>query len=109
VAVADYASISLVNARLFQALETRAQRLQQLVDEVDSRIHVRPEWLEGMKKALRGVRGELSSLMADTAELKSANALRAVREELEAIMRQLADLEAVGTRRPSPPGIGQPM
>jgi two-component system NtrC family sensor kinase len=31
-AVADYASISLVNARLFQALEARANRLQQAVD-----------------------------------------------------------------------------
>jgi len=109
-AVSDYASISLVNARLFQALETRAQRLQQLVDEVDSRIHVRPEWLDGMKKALRGVRGELAALMADTAELKSANAIRTAREELEAILRQLSDLEAAGLpRRHTPPGIGQPM
>ncbi len=32
-AVADYASISLVNARLFQALEARARRLQQALEE----------------------------------------------------------------------------
>jgi transcriptional regulator with GAF, ATPase, and Fis domain len=109
-AVSDYASISLVNARLFQALETRAQRLQQLVDEVDSRIHVRPEWLDGMKKSLRSARGELSALMADTAELKSASAMRAVREELEEVLRQLAELEGVGPpRRPTPPGMGQPV
>jgi two-component system NtrC family sensor kinase len=109
-AVSDYASISLVNARLFQALETRAQRLQQLVDEVDSRIHVKPEWLDGMKKALRSARGELAGLMADTSELKSANAIRAVREELEVVLKQLADLEGAGVpRRPAPPGVGQPM
>jgi two-component system NtrC family sensor kinase len=109
-AVSDYASISLVNARLFQALETRAQRLQQLVDEVDSRIHVKPEWLDGMKKSLRGVRGELAALMEDTAELKSASAIRTVREELEAILRQLSDLEGAPLpRKPTPPGVGQPM
>jgi two-component system NtrC family sensor kinase len=109
-AVSDYASISLVNARLFQALETRAQRLQQLVDEVDSRIHVKPEWLDGMKKALRSARGELSALMADTSELKSASAMRTVREDLEEVLRQLADLEGAGPpRRPAPPGMGQPV
>jgi two-component system NtrC family sensor kinase len=109
-AVSDYASISLVNARLFQALETRAQRLQQLVDEVDSRIHVKPEWLDGMRKSLRSARGELASLMADTSELKSANAIRAVREELEVVLKQLADLEGAGApRRPTPPGVGQPV
>jgi GAF domain-containing protein len=109
-AVSDYASISLVNARLFQALETRAQRLQQLVDEVDSRIHVKPEWLDGMKKALRSARGELADLMADTSELKSATAIRAVREELEVVLKQLADLEGAGApRRPAPPGVGQPI
>jgi DNA repair exonuclease SbcCD ATPase subunit len=109
-AVSDYASISLVNARLFQALETRAQRLQQLVDEVDSRIHVRPEWLDGMKKSLRSARGELAGLMADTSELKSAAALRSIREELEVILKQLADLEGAGApRRPPPPGVGQPV
>lgn len=32
-AVADYASISLVNARLFQALEDRARRLQQALED----------------------------------------------------------------------------
>lgn len=34
-AVADYASISLVNARLFEELEARAERLQEKIDQVE--------------------------------------------------------------------------
>jgi hypothetical protein len=48
--------------------------------------------------------------MEDTAELKSASAIRTVREELEAILRQLSDLEGAPLpRKPTPPGVGQPM
>jgi len=37
--VADYASISLVNARLFEELEARAERLQEKINQVESLEH----------------------------------------------------------------------
>ena len=45
-AVADYASISLVNARLFMALEIRAQRLQRMVEQGGTSIQL--EWRDGL-------------------------------------------------------------
>ncbi len=52
-AVADYASISLVNARLFQAVEERAQTLQVLVTNAQNGQRISNEILETMQKELR--------------------------------------------------------
>lgn len=91
-AVADYASISLVNARLFQALEARAQRLQQLVDEVNAGVQVTPEWIARMKRGLRAARSELVSLQ-DRPDEKHRAAVRALQEDLDALLQQLDEVE----------------
>ncbi|MEW6567525.1 MAG: response regulator [Chloroflexota bacterium] len=100
-AVADYASISLVNARLFQALEARAQRLQQLVDEVNAGVQVTPDWVARMKRGLRAARSELSNLQGQPDEKRRA-ALRALQEDLESLLQQLAELETLSSSETSP-------
>lgn len=86
-AVTDYASISLVNARLFKALETRAARLERKVEQSQEIGFVTPEMLAGLHDHQdrltqlaaavgdRGIRGELQSI---------ANDIHAITEELAA-------------------------
>jgi two-component system NtrC family sensor kinase len=62
-AVADYASISLVNARLFEALEARAKRLQAAVSETHLEEAVDPIVLTGLKESLDSINLELSRLI----------------------------------------------
>ncbi len=51
-AVTDYASISIVNARLFKALEERAQRLQQVAESAQAGEHSKDERLKQMRDEL---------------------------------------------------------
>jgi GAF domain-containing protein len=60
-AVTDYASISIVNARLFQALEARARRLQQVAEAAQAGEHSKDERLNQM-------RAELSALLVSATQ-----------------------------------------
>jgi two-component system NtrC family sensor kinase len=93
-AVADYASISLVNSRLFQALEARAHRLQQVVDEVNAGALVDADWLTRMKRGLRAARGELAQLRDTTSDADVGAAVQAVDSDLDALLRQISEVEA---------------
>lgn len=53
-AVADYASISLVNARLFRAVEERAHSLQTLADNTQTAQKIDRDLLNTVKKELSG-------------------------------------------------------
>ncbi len=92
-AVADYASISLVNARLFQALEARAQRLQQMVDKINAGALVDADWLARLKRGLRAARGEIAQLEQGAGEARFTSALGAVQADLDALLQQLSEVE----------------
>ena len=92
-AVADYASIALVNARLFQELESRARALQKSYDDLARGAGLSPEantrlkelnaWLTQLGVSLDAVlRGEIGPLSA-----KQAEALRLIADRLEAARR----------------------
>jgi GAF domain-containing protein len=55
-AVADYASISLVNARLFQALEERARRLHKAIEDTQVGVPTSNEMLGLLDRRLRHIR-----------------------------------------------------
>jgi two-component system NtrC family sensor kinase len=93
-AVADYASISLVNVRLFQALEARAHRLQQVVDQVNAGHLVDEDWLARMKRSLRAARGEIARLSQASGEPATPDALQVVHADLEALIQQVSELES---------------
>lgn len=102
-AVADYASISLVNARLFQALEARAKRLQQAVSETQSEEEVDPIILTGMKESLRAINLELSRLIDAVYDPEVYAGLEKVSSQVKALIEQ------IGSRRASQPRpAGQP-
>ncbi len=97
-AVADYASVALVNARLFQALEDRARSLQKAYDDLmkggqqhDARLQkVGHDLAAPLQKARDSVeiltRGAAGPLTTSQAEL-----LRAAVEQLEAMRRLLPE------------------
>jgi two-component system NtrC family sensor kinase len=105
-AVADYASIALVNARLFQELEARARALQKSVDELARSTHALPvesaarlkemtSWLAQLGVSLDAVlRGEIGPLSP-----KQAEALRLIAERLEGVRRSAEGLGAAPAPR----------
>jgi DNA-binding response OmpR family regulator len=86
-AVADYASISLVNARLFQALEARARRLQQVVDEGHTGLQDGGEWRASLARGLRAARAEANRLLAGASEAGLRSQLQVLEDDLDALLR----------------------
>jgi two-component system NtrC family sensor kinase len=91
-AVADYASISMVNARLFQALEERARSLQSAVDQSQASERRQNEVIDSLQKDLmKPVSGAIKSiesmLFGETTRLNAAqkNVMRTTLENLQTI------------------------
>jgi GAF domain-containing protein len=91
-AVADYASISLVNARLFQALEARARRLQEVIDEAQAGIQNRMLGLAGAAPRLQSLQDEVDRLMQTHPGSSLQEGLGRIRQEISVIARQLAEM-----------------
>jgi signal transduction histidine kinase/DNA-binding response OmpR family regulator len=72
-ALADYASISLVNAQLFRTIEGRAHSLQQMVDSAAVSEKVKNENLRVVKKELAG---PVSSALAAMLQLSKDPTIR---------------------------------
>jgi two-component system NtrC family sensor kinase len=98
-AVADYASISLVNARLFQALEARAQKLQQMV-ELGQRGAASAAWTGDLRQRVDAVAGSLGRLAA-AADPAWKDRLQTLAGEVEAVRRALAETPGDGSPPPS--------
>jgi two-component system NtrC family sensor kinase len=88
-AVADYASISLVNTSLFQALEARAQRLQQVIDESQVEAQENVKWRTGLKPNLRAARRRVASLMDQLSDAQLRAELEIVSDDLEALLQKI--------------------
>lgn len=85
-AVADYASISLVNARLFAELETRAERLQEKIDLQDGENGEEKPAAVDMLPEIADVHGRLTALqnLVDDSELQYE--LTGIIQDLEALV-----------------------
>ncbi|HEX9680837.1 MAG TPA: response regulator [Anaerolineales bacterium] len=98
-AVADYASISLVNARLFQALEARAQKLQQMVEQ-GHKGAASAAWTGDLRQRVDAVAGSLGRLAA-SADPAWKDRLQTLAGEVEAVRRALAETPGDGSPPPS--------
>jgi two-component system NtrC family sensor kinase len=95
-AVADYASISLVNTRLFQALEARAKRLQQVVDQSQAASQINPQKWAHSQQITKSLRMQISDLMEKTNDPEIYSGLEDVFAKLEALIEQLSISEGTG-------------
>ncbi len=97
-AVADYASVALVNAHLFQALEERARSLQKAYDDVLRGGQQRDALLQKLSRDLSGplqkVRDNLEILARGAAGHVSPTQMELLRvalEQVEAMRKQLPE------------------
>jgi two-component system NtrC family sensor kinase len=92
-AIADYASISLVNARLFQALAARAQRLESVLEERRKGGQDRASRWEEHSKRLDALHQQLMELFS---KIRSSQ----IQVELKVIADKLMDLkeDAIATQ-----------
>jgi two-component system NtrC family sensor kinase len=77
-AVADYASISLVNARLFQALEMRAKKLERQMENTREE----PSMDSEERQRLTGIHRRLTEMAGATEEADVAQALGNLRDQI---------------------------
>jgi two-component system NtrC family sensor kinase len=94
-AVADYASISLVNTRLFQALEARAQRLQEVVDQSQAAQEVNPEKLDSARQVAKSLRMQISHLLEKTNDPEMYSGLEEVSAKVETLIEQISVSDGV--------------
>jgi len=92
-AITDYASISLVNARLFQALEERAQRLEQEFEKSSGRIFIDSKWLESLDRSIRAALAETGSLIEQSRSGKTKKGLNTIKGDLETLLKQLSEID----------------
>lgn len=94
-AVADYASISMVNARLFKALEERARSMQQTAENSQISERIKDELLQILSQELRA---PLTAIMGSIDLLADGQNRNLNQEQLENAhiaqekLRQLADI-----------------
>lgn len=99
-AVADYASISLVNASLFRALEERARSLQQAVDAAQSNERRKNEMIKGLQRELgqplaNAMKAVDAMLTGETTRLNATQrtVLRSAMEHLQTIAHMVDTLK----------------
>jgi two-component system NtrC family sensor kinase len=90
-AVADYASISLVNARLFQALEERARRLQKAIEDAQAGVPTSNEMLGLLDRRLRHIQEEVAHLLSVVQEPGLRASLEAIGHDLESVLHQMGE------------------
>ncbi|MDX9864213.1 MAG: ATP-binding protein [Anaerolineaceae bacterium] len=94
-ALADYASISLINARLFQAVEKRAQTLQRAANSAQIGEKITNEMLEVVKTTLRGHLNETYRSLEKLAKTPLARWHANQRQELANVEEQLKKLNQI--------------
>jgi two-component system NtrC family sensor kinase len=88
-AVADYASISLVNARLFQALSGRAEQLQTVVDETQTGLRDQLAWVNRVRKTLQGLHDQLPGLLETSESPSQRKRLQVLTTDLQTLLKEL--------------------
>jgi two-component system NtrC family sensor kinase len=92
-AVADYASISLVNARLFQALEERAKRLEREIRKSAAEVQNDQMWLSDVHRSLRAAYAEINALTESKLSDANAQQLAMVRSDIESVLERIDDIQ----------------
>jgi hypothetical protein len=92
-AVADYASISLVNARLFQALEDRAKRLEREIKKSAVEVQNDQMWLSDVHRSLRAAHAEINELAQAKLGKSNKQQLALVQRDIESVLARIDDIQ----------------
>jgi len=92
-AVADYASISLVNARLFKALEARAKRLQDVVNDSTVPGQIDQKSWVGLKENLDDILLQVSRLMDHVFDPEIYSGLEKISSQVNDVIVQMGTVE----------------
>lgn len=93
-AVADYASISLVNARLFRALEDRARSLQQVADSAQAKEY---EKEKTVKKIVSQINSSLTSTTKEIEAFLLGETNRLNATQKETLRSTIENLQSIST------------
>lgn len=107
-AVADYASISLVNARLFSALEERVNSLQQSANNASAGERIQEEIIQQISQELRHplmvIKGNVDMLLSNSMgklNVEQSKAMEVIREKLKTVFEITDSLQEL-RKSPSP-------
>jgi hypothetical protein len=79
----------LVNTRLFQALQARARKLQQVVDQSQGNDQIDPQNWTRAEQISKSLRAQVSHLMEMTNDPEMYSGLEEISAKLEALIEQL--------------------
>jgi GAF domain-containing protein len=96
-AVGDYASISLINARLFQALTGRAEQLQEVVDETRTGMKDQVAWVERVRAELNELKEQIPELLEHSEDPSQRKRLQVLLGDLEIMLQQLDEMPHLQT------------
>lgn len=99
-AVADYASLSLVNVRLFQALAARTKKLENILDRRVYGFGERGAWLKGHGDRLVSIRDMLGKINLESKSSKTKADLKDISDILEELIQDVADVSSAGLSSP---------
>jgi two-component system NtrC family sensor kinase len=104
-AVADYASLSLVNVRLFQALAARTKKLENMLDTRRFGFGQQGAWIKGHGERLASIREMLTKISQESESTKTKADLMDISDLLEELIQDVADVSRAAQSRPetSPP------
>jgi two-component system NtrC family sensor kinase len=104
-AVADYASLSLVNVRLFQALATRTKKLENMLDTRRFGFGQQQAWLKRHGERLTSIRDMLAKVSQESESTKTKADLMEISDLLEELIQDVVDVSRADRSRPetSPP------
>jgi two-component system NtrC family sensor kinase len=88
-AVADYASISLVNARLFKALEARAKHLEEVVSQSHREEEMGWDQIDVLENGLRSVRSQAYRFLGEIKNEKARSRLDHLIADIDKLLIRL--------------------
>jgi phage shock protein A len=78
---------------LYQALATRAKKLEQVLDERREGVRVQPSWLEALGERLSAIRQQLAQVSQASRSPKAKAKLKSIGDMLEGLAKDVADTQ----------------
>jgi two-component system NtrC family sensor kinase len=101
-AVGDYASISLINARLFHALTGRAEELQEAVEITRTGLQDQVDWVGRVREQMGNLQHQLPELLNSAENPSQRKRLQVTSQDLQTFLDELNEMPHIGEDNSSP-------